>query len=1291
MASSDDEAEAEIKSVSNYDFVDDDDEPISFSVLPVQWKKDELLGGKRKHIFLCGDADNGNMKIYEEVTAWKFDLSSPKPSLWVLHKKKSWILLEKPRKAYEDTIIRTIVVTLHCLHFFRKNPGASLKSLWELLHQVFSFEPKPSENDLVEHIDFISETLKHDELLAKSKVLVTFLKERPTKKRIVDEVKDKTLSGFIVDDLGDESYEGRSDDEEDDQFESVCAICDNGGEIICCEGKCLRSFHATEEAGSDVDPPCESLGLTHEQVEDIQKFYCKNCLYQKHQCFACGELGSSDLSSGAEVFRCINATCGRFYHPHCVAKLLNRSKKLNMDSLQKKIAAGELFACPMHQCFVCNQIEDKKNKDMQFAICRRCPRAYHRKCLPSEIVFEDDEEQDIDEQQNTVARAWENLIPNRILIYCLEHEIDVEIKTPVRNHLKFPGVNKHKVKQNTKMLEKKRIIRKSSGPLHETEDVSQNSVAKHSKGLHKPSTGSVGVLSKKREGKFPPPSISKKQKVMGTTKKSADKASSAKSQPGAAEGKMTLGQMLFELNQQRCSDAEPVDSNKVTRVSLAKEEPSSSSNLDADSEKRIQDLMKESSKLTLDEVLKMLKVPTEHAYSSKVAIDRSITLGKVDGSIKAIRTALQRLEEGGSVDDAKVVCDPAHLTQIIKWKNKLKVYLAPFLYGMRYTSFGRHFTQVDKLKEIVNMLQWYVQEGDTIVDFCCGSNDFSCLMKKKVDEIGKKCSFKNFDILQPKNDFCFEKRDWMTVQPKELPPGSKLIMGLNPPFGVNAGLANKFINKALEFKPKLLILIVPQETQRLDAKKNAYDLIWENEELLSGKAFYLPGSVDVNDKTLDDWNVSAPPLYLWSRRDWTSKHREIAEQHGHLLPTTKEDRNQSQKTTAAAPVPKKEDQNQSEKTTTTTTVPVPKKDQNQSEKTAAAAATTTVPSTTPTADDDSKPPSREVVVETEKAESTPPAPATATVEKVKNGPKPGSGKKQPDNFRGKGGALRNFKKQQGRRDSFVNPPPPAGAKAALPASPNPSPTTVSPGGKRQPPRGGINNNKNNNNNNTNLRGPTGKAAMPHRPSPNFSARKRAMQWRREGNNNNNKAGDMPNHPSANVSTRKRSMHWRREEENNNNSNSPRPSSSPGLAHMPPPKRHDRMPPSVEFDVVNKYLGDRWDSPPRGPPEYAPPPHHHAPPAHMYGHHDHLGRYGGGGPGFADQAHGFYNGPPPQGRMGWGQPERHDVSQSRVRTMDGFDTPQGPPPPPTSNSFNSLSFAQGPYRPAPHNDSGWLYE
>lgn len=40
------------------------------------------------------------------------------------------------------------------------------------------------------------------------------------------------------------------------------------------------------------------------------------------------------------------------------------------------------------------------------------------------------------------------------------------------------------------------------------------------------------------------------------------------------------------------------------------------------------------------------------------------------------------------------------------------------------------------------------------------------------------------------------------------------IMGLNPPFGVKAALANRFINQALKFNPKILILIVPKETKR---------------------------------------------------------------------------------------------------------------------------------------------------------------------------------------------------------------------------------------------------------------------------------------------------------------------------------------------------------------------------------------------------------------------------------------------------------------------------------------------
>ncbi|KAJ8421555.1 hypothetical protein Cgig2_014219 [Carnegiea gigantea] len=217
------------------------------------------------------------------------------------------------------------------------------------------------------------------------------------------------------------------------------------------------------------------------------------------------------------------------------------------------------------------------------------------------------------------------------------------------------------------------------------------------------------------------------------------------------------------------------------------------------------------------------------------------------------------------------------------------------------------------LFQIVDRLHWYVQDGDMIVDFCCGANDFSCLMKAKLDSVGKKnCSFKNYDLFptkkqslqelfggKPKYIFTsidpavsetqwellmistFEQRDWFTVTPGELLRGPQLIMRSNPPFGVKGALANKFIDHALQFDPRLIILIISPETQNLSFP----DKVWLYRCLLSGKSFYLPGSIDMHDKQVLQWNNTAPHLSLWSRPKWTTKNRAIARrQHPCLLP-----------------------------------------------------------------------------------------------------------------------------------------------------------------------------------------------------------------------------------------------------------------------------------------------------------------------------------------------------------------------------------------------------------------------
>ncbi|KAL0443318.1 UNVERIFIED_CONTAM: protein ENHANCED DOWNY MILDEW 2 [Sesamum latifolium] len=900
MASSDDEGETVANNVSDYEFISGDDESVPFTELPVEWNKGETHDGKPQQIFLCGKTDNGLRKIYKQVISWKFVLLREKPEISVLSVEGSWIKLLKPRKAYHE-MIRTIQITVHFLHFVKWNPQLPQKALWDRLNKTFSmFERRPSEDDLVDHKHLINEAVKRDEALANSKILNTFLEEKPRKRKPSNE---DVKPSFIVENVnGNEDQEesdktdenaddenGDDESDEDDCFDSVCAICDNGGHIYICEGKCMRSFHATVEDGEESN--CESLGFTDAELEAIKNvpFYCKNCEYKKHQCFACGELGSSDESSGAEVFCCVNGACGHFYHPHCVAKLLHPGNRAAAQDHERRIAAGEQFACPAHKCYVCNELEVRSNLELQFAVCRRCPRAYHRKCLPSDIPGE----KDLDEAGKIIQRAWDGLIPNRVLIYCLEHEIDPDFATPVRDHIKFPGSQQKKLKKLPLESSKRKDSLKERPPALEG-NVGKRVSVKPPKGFDKVySSAKQGDLSRKRVEKLPAQESSKKQKV-ATNRNDLEKSKES----ATDEGEISLGDRLYATF---CGmDSEPEKSSrgenvlsKLERMQKAKPVVKTVNDfltLDADNRKRILTLMKDaSSSITLDQVKRRHQPPSTHSQYSKFSAD-NITMGKVEGAVQAVRAALKKLDEGGSVQDAKAVCGNDLLVQLLRWKEKLKVYLAPFLYGMRYTSFGRHFTKMDKLKEVVDVLHWYVQDGDMLVDFACGSNDFSCLMKEKLDEMGKRCSFKNFDTFRPKNDFSFERRDWTGVKRDELPDGSQLIIGLNPPFGVNAALANKFINKALEFRPKLLILIVPRETQRLDEKGSPYDLIWEDDQMFVGKAFYLPGSVDVNDKQIEDWNVNAPVLYLWSCPDWTPKHKAIAEQHGHLSGAQKKDR-----------------------------------------------------------------------------------------------------------------------------------------------------------------------------------------------------------------------------------------------------------------------------------------------------------------------------------------------------------------------------------------------------------------
>ncbi|CAI5985182.1 unnamed protein product [Closterium sp. NIES-65] len=268
---------------------------------------------------------------------------------------------------------------------------------------------------------------------------------------------------------------------------------------------------------------------------------------------------------------------------------------------------------------------------------------------------------------------------------------------------------------------------------------------------------------------------------------------------------------------------------------------------------------------------------------------RKIALSKLESILhageKARNFLARELEQAGMISaqalqQAMNLCPEKQLHQLNVIGGTLRVYLSPYVHGQRYTSFGRHFTMPEKLNEVVERLVPYMEEGDVLVDFCCGANHFSLIARHRLEEAGKRCGFANFDIMRPPNEFCFVKRDWFSVKRNQLPHSNRLIMGLNPPFGVRGQLASNFSSRAASvFRPKLIILIVPPETRQLGPL--GYTLLWRDEKIFENRAFYLPGSHDKDNKTMNQWNNIPPPLYLWCRNDLVHHYGPLADHLGH--------------------------------------------------------------------------------------------------------------------------------------------------------------------------------------------------------------------------------------------------------------------------------------------------------------------------------------------------------------------------------------------------------------------------
>ncbi|KQJ96325.1 uncharacterized protein LOC100832660 isoform X2 [Brachypodium distachyon] len=473
MFDDDDDADPHFTAVDKYHFENGMQEPVSLSVLPLKFDEiDEVACLDSTKVDLHGFADNGLHTVHAKVVAWRVGFDYEQPKITVLSSEGYWIELLKPRKCYEKTV-RSVLISVQMLHFVKKWPRKENRSLLNHLCEVFNkFDIKPSERDLKKQHSIIKFFAERDPTLMKSKILQRIMENTPRKTKKGVGATERLVASSSDDeedlDNDDDDYNDKDDNSDDDSScnndyndgddnsnddssfkdddsdddgdidkdddtgtDNLCAMCDNGGKLLSCEGRCKRAFHPREKDGRESN--CDTLGFSSAQLQEIGHYLCKNCEFQQHQCFKCEDLEPSD-GPNAKVFQCYKACCGHFYHPSCIAKLLEPHDNDGACELEKRIAAGMAFTCPAHWCSKCGKMEDHTEIPLWLAVCRRCPISYHKKCLPRNISFEDFEEKD----GRKSIRAWH--LDDRIIIYCRQHEIEDKIGTPRRDHIKLPSI-----------------------------------------------------------------------------------------------------------------------------------------------------------------------------------------------------------------------------------------------------------------------------------------------------------------------------------------------------------------------------------------------------------------------------------------------------------------------------------------------------------------------------------------------------------------------------------------------------------------------------------------------------------------------------------------------------------------------------------------------------------------------------------------------------------------------------------------------------------------------------------
>jgi len=139
-------------------------------------------------------------------------------------------------------------------------------------------------------------------------------------------------------------------------MDRICTECETGGDLLCCDGPCQRSFHL------------ECLKM--KKVPSGDMWCCSDCGKHVHRCFTCGIYGKDD-----SLVKC--SKCGRFFHMECIGDSCVWNPPKDDDGLPE-------FVCGSHACHECG-------RDNPHTRCFRCGIAYHQECRPPDVHDLDDD------------------------------------------------------------------------------------------------------------------------------------------------------------------------------------------------------------------------------------------------------------------------------------------------------------------------------------------------------------------------------------------------------------------------------------------------------------------------------------------------------------------------------------------------------------------------------------------------------------------------------------------------------------------------------------------------------------------------------------------------------------------------------------------------------------------------------------------------------------------------------------------------------------------------------------